>query len=656
MSGLGHNEHKTAVLSARDSDLSATIATCPWPRLKISREQVYLGIPFGRDLTLIEIYEPTLTKIEQRCTKYGPALKKMSLGRRILVFNIFIFSMLTYLNFYFPIPYAEKTGAEYRLHHLVSRHIIHYRTGYPRFHLIEPSSRVGPQPSLIDPLARSTAILAAQAPLSEYDGVSDQTPLMETQRRLGDSLIIEDCIAVAAAEFVHWHLEAVYTDRGEERIFRSATFIDPTDPNNARKIRGRIYNRLVYGIYHYSDQDPSLRRALKRRGCADDQAAADRLHAQFAHLRPGFPAHFRNFQFQLLFNALPTERRGRFYRPANAPAATSSCFLCKTGEDSITHLYGGDCPVATAARTAFGNLIQVDLSHTHLRARRYYDSSLLSFPPLPDIKLDRKAAQAMVTFNSTLWIQRTHFFKTRASLPALRTSLAASRIASAALSAWSHFLSPPTTATRYGSAGKRTPKQAAAARAMAAAARAKVPPGSLIAYTDGSAIGNPGPCGAGAVIFIYDPKGNLWHEETLSVGLGHGTNNLGELWAIGMVLSAVQLRIDQGYRYPKLGFIFTDSEYAKGCINSHWNTAINHDLVSALHHLLENSPIAWSLIWVPGHADVAGNEAADRAAEKGAKASKRGNFIDLATRLDCIRRKNFLTASLDCINFNDFPT
>ena len=51
-----------------------------------------------------------MTKIEQRCTKYGPALKKMSLGKRILVFNVFIFSMLTYLSFYFPIPYAERGG------------------------------------------------------------------------------------------------------------------------------------------------------------------------------------------------------------------------------------------------------------------------------------------------------------------------------------------------------------------------------------------------------------------------------------------------------------------------------------------------------------------------------------------------------------------
>ena len=160
---------------------------------------------------------------------------------------------------------------------------------------------------------------------------------------------------------------------------------------------------------------------------------------------------------------------------------------------------------------------------------------------------------------------------------------------------------------------------------MAAAARAKVPPGSLVAYTDGSAIGNPGPCGAGAVIFIYDRNGNLRHEDTLSAGLGHGTNNLGELWAIGMVLSAVQHRIDQGYRPPEKGFIFTDSEYAEGCINKHWNSITNQDLVSALHRLLEESPINWTITWVPGHADVAGNEAADRVADEGAKASKRGD-------------------------------
>ena len=100
---------------------------------------------------------------------------------------------------------------------------------------------------------------------------------------------------------------------------------------------------------------------------------------------------------------------------------------------------------------------------------------------------------------------------------------------------------------------------------------------------------------------------------------------LGELWAIGMVLSAVQHRIDQGYRPPEKGFIFTDSEYAEGCINKHWNSITNQDLVSALHRLLEESPINWTITWVPGHADVAGNEAADRVADEGAKASKRGD-------------------------------
>jgi ribonuclease HI len=71
----------------------------------------------------------------------------------------------------------------------------------------------------------------------------------------------------------------------------------------------------------------------------------------------------------------------------------------------------------------------------------------------------------------------------------------------------------------------------------------------VVAYTDGGARGNPGPAGAGAV--IYDESGNT-ELATVSEYIGETTNNVAEYAAVLMVLekahelgaSVVHIRLD----------------------------------------------------------------------------------------------------------------
>jgi len=71
----------------------------------------------------------------------------------------------------------------------------------------------------------------------------------------------------------------------------------------------------------------------------------------------------------------------------------------------------------------------------------------------------------------------------------------------------------------------------------------------VIAYTDGGARGNPGPAGAGAVIYDEEQKQEL---ATISEFLGHATNNTAEYTAVLMVLqrakelgaTSVHVRLD----------------------------------------------------------------------------------------------------------------
>ena len=81
------------------------------------------------------------------------------------------------------------------------------------------------------------------------------------------------------------------------------------------------------------------------------------------------------------------------------------------------------------------------------------------------------------------------------------------------------------------------------------------------------------------------------HTEELSAGLGRGTNQLGELWAIGMVLEDIEAKVRTGYDPPAHGIILTDSKYAKGCLGEDWDAkGANAPLVAGLRALWRPAP------------------------------------------------------------------
>ena len=158
----------------------------------------------------------------------------------------------------------------------------------------------------------------------------------------------------------------------------------------------------------------------------------------------------------------------------------------------------------------------------------------------------------------------------------------------------------------------------------------------FICHTDGASRGNPGPCGAGAIItYPRWNRGAGKHTEELSAGLGRGTNQMGELWAIGMVLADTAAKMRDGYTPPAHGVILTDSKYAKGCLTGGWRAnGANAPLVAGLRTLLATSPVKWTIEWIPGHADVAGNDAADAAAVRGATRSAASQGLtELSSRI-----------------------
>jgi len=193
-----------------------------------------------------------------------------------------------------------------------------------------------------------------------------------------------------------------------------------------------------------------------------------------------------------------------------------------------------------------------------------------------------------------------------------------------ALYAW-EGLTKPKVAKGLGSASTRTAAQAAAARAYDERIIAQMDPTGLHIYTDGSANPNPGSCGAGVYCSIPQRI-----DQELSIGLGNGTNNLGELWAIGAAIAlADRATLDNPQLRGRKAYIITDSQYAIGCLLQGWTSrhTLNTTIVESIKRMMSTSTLNWHINWTPGHAGVAGNEAADGAADRGALRSVRGEGL-----------------------------
>jgi hypothetical protein len=171
-SGLGVNISKTTLVSARGSReaVSSLVQTSVWPTLTIADSHVYLGILMGRDISVQDIYAKALEGLEARATAYYPVVRRLHHASRVTVFNVFVFSKLSYLMNFYSIPYGNSSSVVATVERIASRMIVNFNHAYPYFHLIQPTSRFGPSPPVRDPWAVSIATLAAQADILRWDG------------------------------------------------------------------------------------------------------------------------------------------------------------------------------------------------------------------------------------------------------------------------------------------------------------------------------------------------------------------------------------------------------------------------------------------------------------------------------------------------------
>ena len=154
----------------------------------------------------------------------------------------------------------------------------------------------------------------------------------------------------------------------------------------------------------------------------------------------------------------------------------------------------------------------------------------------------------------------------------------------------------------------------------------------VLAFTDGSCRGNPGPCGAGACVFL--PNND-------EIELKQPVSKLASILLIELV--AIQITLNYLIEEKKVRdistiLIFCDSQSAVGILQLGWEnksykkTAM--DIQQSLN-ILERDGTEVKIQWSPGHANIRGNEMADRLAKEAAKeAEEMTDDIGIASQSD----------------------
>lgn len=143
----------------------------------------------------------------------------------------------------------------------------------------------------------------------------------------------------------------------------------------------------------------------------------------------------------------------------------------------------------------------------------------------------------------------------------------------------------------------------------------------VVIWTDGSALGNPGPGGYGAVLLFVDSHGST-HRLELSQGYALTTNNRMELMAVIAALEAlkracsVELHSDSRYVINALELNWVGGWAARGWKTAGKKPVKNVDLWKRLISALR--PHEMSYHWVKGHAGHELNERCDTLARSSA--------------------------------------
>ena len=182
---------------------------------------------------------------------------------------------------------------------------------------------------------------------------------------------------------------------------------------------------------------------------------------------------------------------------------------------------------------------------------------------------------------------------------------------------------PPEYWQNLGSSKSRTAEQEKLSREVIDGLIENCDAETAVAFTDGSCLGNPGPCGSGACLFIPGSSEPVMLKQPVS---NRGSIFLGELVAIKIALQHIhRCKTQRGTRISKV-HIFSDSQSTVGLLTLGWDDSSHKTTVQeakAEISKLETSEVTLQISWTPGHANIKGNECADMLAKEAAQEARK---------------------------------
>jgi ribonuclease HI len=605
-SGLGLNIGKTFILPTLPPrpSVARRLQRAGFGAVQFSEAEKYLGVMVGSAVTTPMVFSAAHVKFSKRLDSYRRILASSSLHTKILIFNVFLLPLFYYLAQFYVMPFQQVTTSVRRVAH---RTIAPYNGGgWGYAHLISTSkSAMGPHTPLRDLWASNYTLLASRFNLEDSQGGT--TPAMGSWARVASSSFLDKSMRTDEhVAYAAWEMLECYVPRTLDGAI-DLSFLPPVQAPPAKR-RKAIYVTLADLGYwmqrlhhsHSTSLPHKLGRILRRPIPAGISAQPEgitrcinRLGRNVARTSTRTPPFTWNLQLRLLHNALPFEARRRKANmqvtnrgPTPSSAHSLPCYLCGIGEDAVRHVYK-HCPVVRLARRVVNARADLNLSNS-------WRATLLC----GKAKLSARALNTTLSFNRAVWEERAASL-TLGTTPAFATT--ANRIADLTLI---HTLC----------LDKGNNKKEAEVIALANSAEADY----TVGFTDGSAIPNPGPCGAGFTLSIRGLA-----KIKVALPLGDGDNNIGEMSALLGLFHLIHHHVRQGTistqdRPPLL--IFSDSALCLGFLLQGWSCPVAKELGWAtraiyykLLHLFD-----LRLYWVRGHSNIPGNEDADHLAGEAA--------------------------------------
>ena len=584
-SGLGINYDKTAVLPTMVDEFDpGAILRSPWREVVLARRYVHLGVLIGHGVSVEDIFQEAHDGALARLSSFWPVLKRQPVHKRIKVVNVFIVPKYMYLGSFFLIPYTFCKIFLSKCYRLLVPH-----SSFKMSYLFVSKKRFGFDPPLVNLWGRNLVVLANKFPAESLNRESLRDAFWRGRPWIyKDSCRITEHRQMAALEFLQsW---SDHPRNRENDLILALPLV-----SSFLKDRKVMYDGLVERAFAPSVEN-DVPRKLSLLGVRDACAHAA-LKANIPALPAKLPAYIRTVFLMFLWKGISTTSRSRYRtRGVEKNFENFPCPFCLTGVDDFAHFLS-DCMALEAAKEVYfsSDLLSPLLP---LLSSAPLQVFTLGFELVKDRALAQTTCAAVVCF-----VAGVYFARKRVLAGDRRAVDADCMLASV------QKLVRASSPSKKGRVSKALTKFRKIIGGMA--------PDDIIAFTDGSALGNPGPAGAGAVVFVPGVGTFFLHSP-----LGISTNNVGELFAIGIVLVFLA-ELDLA-NIGRRALICSDSEIALGILKLGWAGDLEQpELLREVACRERALRASLQFIKVPAHAEEEGNEIADFLAKLAARTGRK---------------------------------